>query len=235
LHYIFDIEDIVQKPTLKQLLLELIDKKKVDPWNVDILSISDAFLKKVRELEKLDFGIQANVILAAAILLRYKSDYLQYLQYQTTVSDFVSDELPLVPLVAEDLSLSLASRIPPKRQITMEELISEMEKIIKYENVERAVPKVRGGIEEYINLALTQEDIEKRMDSLLHKIYQNSDDTGWSLFSRLVDRKNNLEVIYSLLSVLHLTQREVIDLRQDELFGEIFIHVPNKKGKIKEN
>lgn len=227
----FNIESMVQKPTWKQILLELIDSKKVDPWNVDIVEIADAFLKKVRELKKLDFVLQANVILAAAILLRYKSDYLNYLHYQQTeVTDFIPDELPNVPLIDEMPSLSLASRIPPKRQITVEELVTEMEGIIKYENVDRSTPKIRGGIDEYVDLKLTEEDIEKRMNRTLSKIKGNSDETGWSLFSRLLEKKDNLEVIYTLLSVLHLTQNKTIDIKQDELFGEIFIHYNEKSN-----
>lgn len=224
-----DLDSMVTKPSWKTILLELIETRRLDPWNIDIVEISDAFLKKVREMEDLDLLVQANVILAAAILLRYKSDYLKFLQYQEQMTDYLPEEPSGLPL-DEVPQLTLSSRIPPKRQVTLDELVKEMEKVIKYESDERLVHKPKGGLDEIVDLRLNDVDIEERMARTISKIKGSVDDQGWTLFSRLLEnREDKLELIYSLMSVLHLTQKEMIDLRQDELFGEIFIKLLKEK------
>lgn len=219
-----DIESMVAKPTWKQILMDLILTERIDPWNIDICKISDSFLAKVREMKKVDLLVPANVILAASILLRYKSGFLRLYEPQP-----VQETLPMEEqYVPEEMpQLVMSSRIPPKRQISLEELTSEIERVIKYEN-NVYVPKHKGGIEEVVNFTLTQEDIEKKMDDVYEKIKKDADETGWVLFSNLIRDYESRDVVYALLSVLHLTQREIVDIKQDELFGELFIHL-NKK------
>jgi segregation and condensation protein A len=225
-----DINKMVTRPSWKTILLELIESDKIDPWNIDILEISDAFLKRVREMEKLDLLIQANVILAAAILLRHKSNYLKFLQYQEQMTDYIPEE-PIEPLPADDIpQLTMASRIPPKRQVTLEELVEEVEKVIKYDSEERLLRKPKGSIDEVVEFKLEEQDIERRMNEVAKNIRNSVDPEGWTLFSRVIkDKQDNIELIYALMSILHLTQKQTIDIKQDELFGEIFIKLLDAK------
>lgn len=214
------LESMVSKPTWKQILLDLILSDDLDPWNIDIISISNAFLKKVKEMEKLDLMIPANIILASAILLRYKSAYLKLYEPVVEVEEVNAEET-----VFEQIpDLEMSSRIPPKRQITLDELVNEMEKVIKYDTNERKV-KIKGGIQEIVNLRLSDSDIEKRMSEIFNKIRENVDNEGWITFSKISSGSTSVEKIYVLLSLLHLTQKQVVEIKQDELFGEIFIHL----------
>ena len=214
------LESMVSQPTWKDILLDLISSNRIDPWNIDLIELADAFIKHVREMERMDFVLQANVILAAAILLKYKSNYLRLLSYQTDLQEFLPHDEALA--VEEVPELTLSSRIPPRRQITFDELVSEMEKIIKYENTERAhIP--RGAIVETFDLELQQGDVEHDMQELLLRVKQNTDAEGWSLFSRLVEGYEPRAVVYSLVCLLHLVQMENVDVRQDKMYGEIFI------------
>lgn len=222
-----NLEAMVSKPTWKMILLELISTERVDPWDVDIKSVADAFVKRVREMEKMEFSVPANIILASAILLRYKSSVVNLYN--------LPQQEVLVPLEEEDgiieplPQLLFPSRIPPKRQITLEELVSEMERIIKYDETERVVKK-RGGIEDFVNLKLNSYDLEETMKTTLDKIKSTTDSEGWTIFSRVVESSSPKDILYSLLSVLHLTQKEEVDIKQDVLFGEIFIRVMNSKN-----
>lgn len=221
-------ETMVSKPTWKDILLELVSSNHVDPWNIDLVDLSDAFISKVREMERMDFVIQANVILAASILLKYKSDYLKFLSYQSDLAEFPAAEEEREP-VEEVPQLTLSARIPPRRQITAEELITEMEKIIKYENVERVrIP--RGSIVETVDLELNEHDIESDLGRVLEKIKQNTDDQGWSLFSMLTKEGDIREKVYTLLCLLYMVQNGSIDIRQDEIFGEIFIFLKREEN-----
>ncbi len=229
-----NIEKIVEKPTWKQILLELIEQNRIDPWDVDIILIADSFMKRVREMKQLDLTIQANVILAAAILLKYKSEYLRYLtmEEQTLVTDYPA-ETPLPGEVEEIPQLTLVSRIPPKRQITLDELIGEMERVMKYDSEERKrIP--RGSVTETMDFMIAEWDVEKRINDVLERIRANTDETGWSLFSSLIKGGDNLEIVRTLVSVLHLTQNGAIDVKQERIFGEILIYLlENKREKEK--
>jgi segregation and condensation protein A len=221
-------ESMVSKPTWKDVLLEAISSNSIDPWNIDILDLSDAFIKKVREMENMDFVVQANVILAASILLKYKSNYLKMLSFQSEITEFTPEGEPLDhAMISEIPNLTLSSRIPPKRQVTLEELMGEMERIIKYDEVERIhIP--RGAIIETVDMVLSERDIEKDMELLLTDIKSNTDSEGWSLFSKVTRNTTPNQLIYSLICLLHLVQMRKIDLRQDELYGEVFIYlIPN--------
>ncbi len=214
------LEQIVSKPAWKEILLELINAHEIDPWNVDLIEIADAFLKRVREMRSLDLLIPANVILATAILLRHKSDYLRFgeptppsMLYEDTIQ-LSGEEIP---------SLELASRIPPKRQITIQELMDEMERIIKYESSERLLkkqPKL-----EIVNLKLNGVDLEMKMEEMLNLVRSNIDDERWTMFSQLIKGKKNQEVIFCLLSLLHLAQKKMVGIHQDKLWDEIFIQL----------
>ena len=215
----FNLESIVAKPTWKEILLGLIDSKELDPWNVDIVAISDAYIKKIKEMEKLSLVMPANIILAASILLRYKSEYIRFIgPAQEVIVPLAGDENSILDIP----QLELNARIPPKRQITLDELIQEMEKIIKYENAERVV-KRRGGIEDIVNITFREFDIEKKMGETLEKIKAGIDSEGWTIFSGIINKNERADVLYTLMALLHLTQKQMIDIKQDELFGEIFI------------
>ncbi len=223
------LENMVSKPTWKDILLELIASNRVDPWNIDLVDLSDAFISKVREMEGMDFVIQANVILAASILLKYKSDYLRFLSYQSELDEFPAAEEEPEP-IGELPQLEMSSRIPPRRQITMEELIGEMEKIIKYDNMAERVRVPRGSIVDTIDLELSEHDLENDLGRIIDSVKKYTDPEGWSLFSNVVKDYDIRQTVYTLLCLLYLVQQDKLDLKQDKIYGEIFIHL-NEKGE----
>ena len=219
-------EKMVLKPTWKEVLIELISSNKIDPWDIDITALADAFLHKVREIKKMDFALEANLILASSILLKYKSEYLKFLNYQANLDQYLdnaSEENLRIPLDSIP-ELSFTSRVPPKRQITLEDLLAEMEKAIKYESNDRQ-KVIKGAITETIDIELPQRDLENDMKEVFESIKNNIDQSGWALFSNITKKSNN--VVYLLLCLLYLFQEEKIDLRQDEIFGEVLIKIKN--------
>lgn len=228
------LKTMVAQPTWKDILLDLISSNRLDPWNIDLMGLADAFISHVRKMESMDFVIQANVILAASILLKHKSNYLKMLSYQSELPGFLPGEEVLqetdgIRGVEELPQLTLSSRIPPKRQVTLDELVSEIERVMKHEDVERVrIP--RGSIVETVDLELHDHDIERDMEQILHKVRENTDSEGWSLFSRITEGSNLREVVYTLMCLLHLVQMDAVDIRQDEMFGEIFIYLNEKEN-----
>ncbi|HNT60525.1 MAG TPA: hypothetical protein PKJ97_00945 [Candidatus Bilamarchaeaceae archaeon] len=214
------ITAMVEKPSWKQLLIELVMTEKLDPWNIDIVTVADSFYGHVKKMEKFDFHIPANIILACAILLKYKSNSIRF--YEEPAMPEMADA-PAEPGEGEIQPLTLSWRIPPKRQITLQELVDEMERAIKYDTEER--PKRVAAPPPPLELEIDNYDLEGEMDRLMGKMRESADSEGIVLFSRLVNGGGCGGIISTITPLLHLAQRKSVLIRQDKFFGEIFINL----------
>lgn len=59
-----------------EILVGMVRRGELDPWNVDVVEIADKFLKRLEEARKLDLRVSGRVLLYAAILVRMKADVL---------------------------------------------------------------------------------------------------------------------------------------------------------------
>ncbi|MCX6768917.1 MAG: hypothetical protein NTY83_03725, partial [Candidatus Micrarchaeota archaeon] len=128
--------------------------------------------------------------------------------------------------------LTLSWRIPPKRQITLNELMGEMERVIKYDSAER--PKKVAAQMPTLELDLDNYDIESEIDKLYVRLKGGADSEGIVLFSSLINGGGAEEVVSAITPLLHLAQRKSICLRQDKFFGEIFINLSGDETNGKE-
>ena len=58
-------EDILEEPI--EILVNLARNGEIDPWNIDIVELTDKFLKRVEELEKMDLRVSGGL----SFMLRY--------------------------------------------------------------------------------------------------------------------------------------------------------------------
>jgi len=215
------LEQMIKLPTWKEMLLDLIAQEKVDPWDIDIAVIAGYYLERLKRLELTDLHVPANLVLAASILLRFKSKALHFEEPAPEAIGLVVDEgeAPLdIPL------LELKGRIPPKRRITLDELLVAMEDVFEEQKKrqERA-PKIE--IPQALNIMLPQIDMDERMGNLEKRVHSMADSEGLVLFSALLNGSSPDDKIYTLLPVLHLAQNRRLGLFQEQFFGEIFIQV----------
>jgi len=214
------LASMVRKPSWKQLLVDLVVTEKLDPWDIDIIKVAEGFTKMVKEMKQLDFHVPANIILASAILLKYKSNAIRIIEEP----EFVEAEPLEVADEGEIPPLQIKARIPPQVPITLNELILEMEKVIQYDDESR-VKKIKIKPREVVNIELPDYDIEAEMEKLYARMKTEMDGESLVLFSALVKNKEPKEVVLTLSPLLHLAQEKAIGLRQDEFWGEIFIKV----------
>ena len=219
------ITSIVAKPSWKQVLIELVMSKKLDPWNIDIVVVADSFFNYVKNMEKFDFHIPANIILASAILLKYKSNAIRFYgePQPAEAAPGVEPEEGALP------ELKLSWRIPPKRQITLSELMDEMERVIRYDASER--PKKAAAQLPALELDLDNYDMESEIEKLQARLRRSADSEGIVLFSSLVNGGGPEGIVSTITPLLHLAQRKSVLLRQDKFFGEIFINLNGQWGR----
>jgi segregation and condensation protein A len=115
-----------------EILVELAKNGKIDPWNIDIVQVTDTFLNKIEEIQKMDLRISGRTLLYSCVLLRMKSTEL-FLGEEEVLEEFYDEEdsyeeefdinefnMPLLPV-----------RRSARRPVTLKELIDELKKASK--------------------------------------------------------------------------------------------------------
>ena len=60
----------------QEIIYDLINTEQLDPWNINIVILTEKFFEKIEKYEELDFFVSSKVLLAASLLLRIKSEFL---------------------------------------------------------------------------------------------------------------------------------------------------------------
>jgi len=213
-----DLEKLVAQPTWREELRLMVEEERLDPWNIDIGEVADKFVARMRKLQTLDLVVPANLILASAILLHLKSEALKFEEEQVEEQEvYIEEEREPVEIPL----LTLRTRIPPKRRVTLAELMDALEEAFEYQKrrEERAIAP------EPISFVLPEYNIEERMAELLSRAAKLADSEGLITFSSLLRERTRREIIFTLLPLLHLAQDGRLDIFQEKLFGEIFIQL----------
>lgn len=232
---VVNIRKMVEYPTWKEMLLNLVAKEELDPWDIDISALADSFIQEIKRMRKIDFHIPANLILAASILLRFKSEGLKFeTEVQPEEDVYIEDEGPV-----EVTMLELHKRIPPKRPVTLNELLDAMEKAFKQEEAraaklaEKRAKERRKHLRKMV-IEVSKYDIEKEIMNVISLIKENRDSENLITFSTLVSLKKDESPVYTLLPLLYIYQKGMIDLSQDNMFDEILIRwLGDVNGQIK--
>ncbi|MFP3215651.1 MAG: ScpA family protein [Candidatus Micrarchaeota archaeon] len=220
-----DLEHFVSEGTWKDLLIELVRKNELDPWNVDIIEIADKYIEAVKELKVLDLRIPANIILAASILLHFKSEAL-YLELEGKQEDEEAEETTQ-RIIPEIPQLSFRLRLPPKRKVTLAELIQALDEAMKIKEVKEQKRN------EVFTLPIKFEnkDIELELNRVLQEIKMSVDEKGMTTFSSLAKISKGNDILVDLfVPLLYLANREKIILLQEQFFGEIIIVLGRLNG-----
>jgi len=227
----------------QEIIYDLINTEQLDPWNLNITLLTNRYLEKIQELEEADFFISSKVLLAAALLLRIKSEILLN-KYIKSIDEILFGKkeqkkhtLERIELEDEIPQLIPRSPMPRFKKVTLKELIESLNKAIITEN--RRIKK------EIINKNALRESsisLPKRNFSIKDKIKEIYD----KLFNHLNDNKEKKKVsftefagddkeerIISFSSLLHLETQKKVWLEQVNHFEEI--HIWLKKVYLKHN
>jgi segregation and condensation protein A len=222
------------KLSWQAIIYDLINTEQLNPWDIDLSILAQKYLVKVRELEEDNFFISSKVLLAASLLLRFKSEIIlnqdlpglddilygkkeekKYFQERIELDEDIPELVPRTPL-------------PRFKKVTLKELMSALGDAIKTENrrINREIVFKQREIE--ANIALPRNSINirdkiKEIYSKLREIFKSRDSKGDMLaFSELMNLHEEDRVI-AFVSLLHLDSQERIWLEQEGHFEEIFV------------
>jgi len=226
------MEFITSDYSWEQIIYKIVAWEGLNPWDLDISLLSGAFVQYMSGIKDMDFKIPAKYVIIAAVLLRMKSDHLQFLEKmgesdadgeEGIIGDFElgeSEELNN----GEQRSFAVSPvTVPPKRhsrrRITINELVSALRKTLKTQ--ERR--EIRMSIRKKINIK--RNNITQRIESLYEKINDilakiKKDEVK---FSKLVGKWERREVVDTFLPLVYLDNNKKVACRQEEMFDEIYI------------
>lgn len=215
----------------QEIIYDLINTEQLDPWDIDIIVLSDKYLDKIKEIEEADFFISSKVLLAASLLLRIKSEILLN-RYIKSIDEilFGKKELTRTPLERIELDEEIPELIPrsplPRfRKVTLKELMESLNKAITTENrrIKREIITKDTIRESSFSLPKRKFNIKSR----IAEIYRNLMD--WFKekkenkvpYSEFINNKE--EKLVSFLPLLYLEDQKKIWLEQKKPFEEINI------------
>jgi len=221
------LELIIQKESWEEVIYHIVSIEKLDPWNIDLIKLTQNFIKYINKIEELDFRIPAKIVFVAAILLRLKADYLSIFEEEDTFEE-VAKGKPFVDLgIDPDLvQLGVPMKRVPKRQVTLNELITALKKalVVRERRVERR-RRWRARLENQIG----EEDITKRIDKVMNEIDKLIKDLKQEKlsFRQIVREWNREQIVDRFVPLLHLEQNQKVKTEQEDYFKEIFISKKN--------
>jgi segregation and condensation protein A len=216
---------IIEKESWEEIIYHIVSIEQLDPWNVDLVKLTDRFLKFIKSAEDLDFRIPAKIVFIAAILLRLKADYLSIFEEKEEVKEMLKEVKPFAELGIDPnlIQLGYPMKRIPKRQVTLDELMTALKKalIVREKKVERrriiqAQLQAELLVEE--DITLRTEKLLKEIEDLLAKLKKDRLE-----FRHIVDEWNREQIVEHFVPVLHLEQNQKIKCEQEEFFKEIFI------------
>ena len=229
-----DLQKFVQNATWRELLSELVEKRELDPWDIDIAAVVEGYMDVIKDMKVLDLRVPANIVLAAAILLRMKSDTLSI--FNNYNNDGLAEELEahehvhVSPEQTEGLVPKL--RMQPRRKITLQELMDALDSALKMEIVRAA----RHQSESYVpsQIIIREDDIDRKMETVLKLLANSADRDGLATFGGISKGFGSVEsiILDLFMPLLFLSQNGKVLLLQEEFFNEIFIKLEDgRDGK----
>lgn len=229
-----------RQPDWHSIIYDLINSEQLDPWDIDIVVLTKRYFEKIMELDEQDFYISSKVLLAAALLLRIKSEFLlnkhiksideilfgkkeekKYIMDRIEINE---DELPvLIP----------RTPMPRSRRITLNELMSALSKAINTESrrikkevaVKRAKKLSEVDFPSFRKIDL-KDRIKRFYARILTTVKKTSTGSGKELnktcYSYLVG-KDREERLACFLPLLHLSNTKKLWLEQEKHMDEIWI------------
>lgn len=215
---------IIEKESWEEVIYNIVSVEGIDPWNVDLVRLTDSFLRFIKSAEELDFRIPAKIVFVAATLLRLKAGQLSIFEERSSVDEVVEQQKPFIDLGIDPnlIQLGLPMKRIPKRQITLDELISALKKalVVKEKKVERRSmwrAQLQAQIEEE-DITIRTERIMREIDELTQKMKESK-----LKFSQIVDEWKRDEIVEHLIPLLHLEQNMRVKTEQEDYFKEIFV------------
>lgn len=232
-----------------EILVAMARNGKIDPWNIDIVDITDKYLLHLVESKSNNLRLTGRTLLFAAILLKLKSNILEGIvpnQFETEdqsididyEDDWLEDELEEEPLnrnnvisIDEVLQRRTSIRLNRNRVVTLKDLIKQLEfyeELDRKQSLKNTLERAKRRVKSYAKF--TSDDII----NLAHDEYiENSVKILHENLIRIFETEEKIELntltllgmdkISAYIALLFLSASSDFELVQDEFYSELYV------------
>lgn len=226
------------------LLVHLIDKNKLDIYDIRITDIADQYIDYINQMERMNLDVTSEFLVIATTLV--------YLKSKELLPKEVDDEAELTEeeLIARIIEYKKYKEISKKfrefynenskRFYKLPEQIElpkqKLEKVYKKEELSKRYERLLEAEKNKINL--NAKNIEKiaiiekftvasKVKDMLRALIKNKSFVFNKLFS--IKEKSRPEVVTAFSGLLELSRRSKVSTEQEEIFGDILVKKKDKR------
>lgn len=219
--------------TWQTIIYELIKTEQMDPWDINVSLLSEKYIDMLKKLQQMDLRLSGKVLLAAAMLLKIKSERFlgeDMAYFDNMMSgddlDLEEDSMDVVErkkLTKEDFEkMRLIPKTPQPRQrkVSVYDLVDALQKALEVKKRRNILSRV----EAQVRLPQNHIDISEIIRTVYEKVQFHFEDKDKLTFAELINNSDKKEdKVYTFIPLLHLSNQRKVDLLQDNHFGEIEI------------
>lgn len=229
------------------LLLYLIEKNKIDIYDIPIVTITEQYLEYIKKMDKQDMNVTSEFLVMAATLLDIKARMLLPKQIDEESGEEVDPRAELVQQLLEYKMCKYMAYELKDRQLdashtyfkikTMPKEIEEYKAPIDLSEVlqdatlnklqelfnmvmKRQEDKIDPVRASFGNIKKDEVDMEKTASYI--RAYVESHST-FSFVELLKKQKSKAEIIVAFLVILEMIKIGQVTIKQDNIFGDIYI------------
>ncbi len=225
------------------LLCHLIDKNKMDIYDVKLSEITDQYIEYINEMEKQNLDVTSEFLVIASTLLFLKSKEL--LPKETDDETEITEE-ELIRRIIEYKKYKEISKkfkdmlsennrrfykIPDTIELPKQKIEKDYSSELLYQNYQRMMnnlkTKMNKNAENIEKIAITD---TYTVTSKVKEIFRELSKKPRFVFNKLfsIKAKPKAEVVTAFTGLLELTRRNKVVASQEELFGDIVVEKSKK-------
>ena len=221
---------IGKEASWQAIIYDLVKSEQLDPWDIDLAVLSRSYIEKIKELEEASLFVSSKILLAAAILLRIKSELLLK-RYIRSLDEILfgkpeEKEKEEVYIQLDDVDLLPRTPLPRLRKVTLQELMTALNKAMATEHrrIKKEILLRQAAREVAFEIPKIRINIRQKIREIYEKILRFFKTTRKEKlsFTQLAGTKRE-ERISTFIPLLHLDNQEKVLLEQEQHFGEILI------------
>ena len=223
--------------TWQSIIYELVKTEQMDPWDIDVSILTQKYIEMLKSLKEHDFRVSGKVLLAAAILLKMKSNKLVgedlseldrlLIGVEEEMEELGFDETVPIEKLTEIPTLIPRTPQPRKRKVSIFDLVEALERAleVKKRRLLHSIPPMN------VEAPKKKRDITQIIRDVYGKIKLFFINTikDKLTFSKLLPSESKEDKVYTFIPLLHLAQQNKIELVQETPFGEIEVLLKKKE------
>jgi segregation and condensation protein A len=238
------LQCMVEDPV--EILVGLAERGEIDPWNINIIEVTDRFLSELERCRQLNLQVSGRTLFYAATLLRMKSEHLELSSdseesggdeddefygenFDVSLDNEIDYQGRLGPIerLEQEIQRRLDRKNMRKSPVTLFELIIELKNLEKEERRRRRISETGDDLliyaEDVVGIAHDEDYQESAMTVLEECLDCISIEDEMTLAQICEKLGWGMPEVY--IPLLFLAHEGRCSLRQEEFFGDVYVQI----------